>query len=402
MIQSYGKADRIDLALDSFCTMINDPRITPNIGTFNVLLNALADSSITTPDLADRAIVILTLLTSNYRCKQLGLKPDAVTYNTFLKCLSKSSHRNVAVQAEAILDEMEHRAIVDRSFQPNEITYNLAIRIALRKNDGSRIDSFLARMQKSNVSADTRVFNAVLNHYAQAGSTESAQRAESLLNDMIEMGKRDIAIRPNVYSFNIVLNAWAQSVCPLSGHRMWIIYLNMKDQNIDLDEVTYNTLISHFVKTHNRVCEAETLLETMESTSEYAIRKFRLDFVLYAKVIKAYIAFGDVQTATRILFRAIDIYLKGHLRGGPSTSIYHQIALAWIKRGDIEQASDTIYKLNDLYTAHKIPVSPHGKTLAALSDAWNNSTRPEQNLHLPKIKTILDSQQPPVQLTAYS
>jgi pentatricopeptide repeat protein len=400
MIQAYGEADKIDLALDSFHSMMKDPRINPNIEIFNVLLNVLAESSVTTPDIADRAMVILTLLNSNYRCKQLRLKPDAVTYNTFLKCLSKSFHPNIAVQAEAILDEMENRANVDRSLHPNKITYNLAIRIALRMKDRSRIDLFLARMQKSNLSADTRLFNAVLNHYAQTGSTESAQRAESLLIDMIEMGKFEYAIRPNVFSFNIVLNAWAQSEDQVARHRMWIIYLNMTSQNIELDEVTYKTLISHFAKTLNGIHQAEKLLQTIENTLEYAAGNIRLDFVLYTTVIKAFIEFNDAQNATRTLFRAIGVYERGFLRGGPSSSIYHQIVLTWIKLGDIEHASDTIYKLHDLYTAHKIPVSPHAKTFNTLIDAWNNSTRSEQNLHLVKIKAILDSQKPPAQLTA--
>lgn len=391
MIKAYGDADKIDLAIDSFYAMIEDDRVSPNIEMFNLLLNALAKSSVTTPDITERAFLILMLLNSNYRCRQLGLKPDAVTYNTFLKCLTKSYCQNIALQAEAILNEMDHRAAADISLQPNRITYNLAIRIALRMNDRSRVDKFIARMQKSNVSADTRLFNAVLNHYAQIGSVESARRAESLLIDMIEMGKHDFAIRPNVYSFNIVMNAWAQSDDPGSCHRMWLLYRNMSSHNLELDEVTYNTLISHFTKTKSSLCMADKLLQKMEKTLEYTEDRAQPNFVLYANVIKAFLEFEDVQNATRLLFQAIGVYEKGHVRGGPSALIYHQIVLSWIKFGDIEQASDTIFKLHHLFISQKIPVSPHTSTYNALSDAWNSSSRPERNLHVTKIKLILGS-----------
>jgi pentatricopeptide repeat protein len=392
IIIAYGKSGNIDHAVDVFYTMLNDHRVTPNIQMLNTLLNACAESKMSTHDMSDRTTKILHILQNNERCLKLNMQPDLFTYNILLKCLLKSLHQNASAQAEAILDDMEHRSKTDSSIQPNKITFNLALQICLQTNDEIRTDAFMLRMQTSNVRPDARLCNTILNHYAQTGTAESAQRAESFLVEMMEMAKTDASVQPNIYTYNIVLNAWGRSSDPMALHRMWTIYKNMVTDKVELDEVTYMTLITHCSKSEKSIHKADRLLESIESSLDYSNKDVQLDHTYYVTIIKGYILFNDADNATRILLRFIKTFMKGKTRSGPIPSLYYHTARAWIKSGSIERASAAMEKIQGFYDEQSLPEPPDLQTYLMLYNAWKNSTHPDRDEHLVRIKSRLDYQ----------
>jgi pentatricopeptide repeat protein len=418
MIKAYGEADRIDDSIDVFNSMLRDQRVTPNMFTFNVLLNACAISKSLGHLAYDRATELVSLLSTNERCVQWQLRPDKVTYNTLLKCLTKSStcKEGASIIAESIFLEMEERHKTDDQIKPNMITFNLAITVCLQVNDQERVNAFMNRMEQYNIKVDARLCNAILNHYAQTGTFESAERAESFLSNLKILGQADKSVGPNVFTYNILLNAWGRSNHPNFAHRMISIYESMLSDRVTPDAITYNTLVFHLSKMPNNIGLADKLLQELENSSNENVAKHQPGYDIYATLIKAYIKFLDAENATRLLFRWF-----GVVRGKPTVSkerdlvvesmtpLYHKLIQLWIQLGDLERATTVTEKIYDLYVdgnrerttfvrnekhhGNSIPEPPYLETYQLLYEAWNKSCHQSKEMYLTKIKARIESYQ---------
>ena len=412
MIKAFGEADKIDDSIYVFHTMLNDQRVIPNIYAFNMLLNACALSKSYGYLAFDRASELVDLLGTNERCVQLRFRPDKVTYNTLLKCLMKSStcKEGASALAEEILHEMEERQKSDGQIKPNLITFNFAITICLLSNDQERMDAFLNKMKQHNLRADARLCNTILNYYAQTGTSESAERAESFLSNIKRMSQTDKSVRPNVYTYNILLNAWGRSNDPNFAHRMWYIYESMLSDQIIPDGVTYHTMLSHLTKSPNNIGMADKLLVESESSNTCNDDRYEPDYELYEMLIKAYLKFLDAENATQVLIRWLHLAPKKRTIPekrsrilGSMAPLYHQLAQVWIQLGDLERATTVTEQICELYlgdikkqkaTAEFVgcttePPSVH--TLALLHKIWNRSRHQSKDMYLNKIKARISS-----------
>lgn len=414
MIKAYGEADQINDAIDVFNTMLNDERVATNIYTFNVLLNACSISKTVGHMAYDRAIELVNLLNTNERCVKFQLQPDKITYNTLFKCLTKSAtcKEGASIIAETILQEMEERSKTDDQIKPNLITFNLAIAVCLLVNDQERMNVFMNKMEQYNLKADARLCNTILNQYAQTGTFESAERAESFLLNLKKMGETDKSVRPNVFTYNIVLNAWGRSNHPNFAHRMMSIYESMLRDQVIPDAVTYNTLLFHLTKMPNNIGVADMLLQELENNNNV---KYQPGYEAYATLIKAYIKLRDVENASKILFRWFDVVRRNptvseerDLVVESMTPLYHQLAQMCIQLGDLERATTVTEKIYDLYVdgsreqATLLPKKGHGtsipelpsvKTYLLLYEAWNKSCHQSKEMYLAKIRARIDSYQ---------
>ena len=420
MIQAYGEADRIDDSIDVFNSMLNDQRVIPNIYNFNILLNACAISKSLGHMAHDRANELVSLLKTNERCVQLHIQPDKVTYNTLLKCLTKSStcKEDASIIAETILLEMEERCKSDDQIKPNATTFNLAIGVCLLVNDQERMNEFMNKMEQYSLKADERLCNTILNHYAQAGTFESAERAESFLLNLKKMGESDKSVRPNVYTYNILLNAWGRSNHPNFAHRMISIYESMLLDQVIPDDVTYNTILFHLAKTERNIGMADKVLQDIESCNKDNVVKHQLKYDTYSILMKAYIKFRDAENATKLLFRWFDVVRRNPTTGMSKdrdlvvqsmTPLYHQLAHMWAQLGDLERATTVTEKIYDLYMDGNrerstnvvgkrhhnttIPEPPSVRTYLLLYEAWNKSGHQLKEMYLSKMKERIDSYQ---------
>ena len=406
IIKTFGEADRIDDAIDVFQTMLKDQRVIPNIYTFNVLLNACALSKSLGYMVFDRAKELVDILSTNGRCVQLKLRPDKVTYNTLLKCLTKSSSckEDASALAEAIILEMEERRKSDPKIIPSIITFNLAITVCVQVNDEVRMNEFMNKMEKYNIKTDARICNTILNHYAQTGTSESAERAESFLSSLKRMGKTDESVRPNVYTYNMVLNAWGRSNHPKFAHHMWLIYESMLSDQVRPDEVTYHTMISHLTKSPDSIGLADKLLLESESSRKCNDGRFHPNYNTYSMVIKAWLKFRDAEHATQLLFRWLSLAKVNHATPekrtevvGSMTSMYHQLVITWIQLSDVERATSVTEKIYDLYTdasnIQRFMEPPSLQTYILLHKLWDKTNHQSKDIYLTKIKERIDSYQ---------
>ena len=82
----------------------------------------------------------------------------------------------------------------------------------------------------------------MLNAYAKAGNPTAAQR---VFRRMISDG-----VQPNIYSYNILIQAWASNKRGREGAELVEAFLETiaKDENVQPDEVTYTTILNTWAK----------------------------------------------------------------------------------------------------------------------------------------------------------
>jgi len=113
--------------------------------------------------------------------------PDIITYNTVLSAWSHCGKKNAAPRAEKIVKEL-----------------------VMEQQKNQEIDSEYG--QKTLVVANTITFNTVLHAWSKSKLTGATDRAEILLEYMIQSNNSEI--KPDIYSFTCVMDTWAKSKEP--------------------------------------------------------------------------------------------------------------------------------------------------------------------------------------------
>lgn len=121
--------------------------IEPILTSHSIEDSAWAESSSKHPNFLQNAFGVLRLLDEDPKTKQLGIRPDAVTFKTLLKCITKSNRHDAGSMAEDLLNEMDQRRrdgnnliAIDRG------ALTLAIRACIRSKDLMRAEKFVERI----------------------------------------------------------------------------------------------------------------------------------------------------------------------------------------------------------------------------------------------------------------
>lgn len=191
--------------------------------------------------------------------------PDVVSYNCVINAYAHG--RGVVHRLEngkRLLERMQSRGI-----EANEITYNTLLRCVLKEMDGAseslsvreekveNAESILSTMEEMKLS-NTRSYNTMISILSKSQLPNSAQKAEEWLRHIMHQydTTNEERFEPDVYSFNSVIHAYANSI----------------------DGSKKEVMTKHATK-------AEELLNEMESCD---LENVHPDVISYSAVINAY------------------------------------------------------------------------------------------------------------------
>jgi hypothetical protein len=253
--------------------LIRNETVPLSIRSFNATMDAWASS--TSIDAVEQCYAILRILDENPRCRKEGIRPDRITYNTLLKCLSLSSIRKDAGErAQEILNMMKKAASEQRSEEekeasllPDELSWNLAIKSCYQCGDEARAEAILRDMVDSDTPPTDRTYLGILHYFCSLETMDGLQKAELVLEHMKKLGeteKRSLA--PNKYCYNILICGWAKSNSTRSFDRVWTLYDEITREKIEIDMAIYNTLINFYAKldSDTMIERADRVLQDME------------------------------------------------------------------------------------------------------------------------------------------
>lgn len=168
------------------------PEIIPDDVTFNTVMHTIANSH--AADSPRRAMALLERMERLYESgKLVGAKPDIVSYNSVLDALAKSGGgRESARLAEEMLDDLEE-------------LYNSRRQRRRNRSAGAVVGA----ASSLDIRPDVYSYNIVIGAWANCGY---ANRAVSLLDRMTrQANKGRTSLRPDATTYNSVLHAWSQS-----------------------------------------------------------------------------------------------------------------------------------------------------------------------------------------------
>lgn len=200
--------------------------VRPNVLTYTSFIGGL--SRCKENDMARKAEAVLE------RMERHDVQPDMVAYTSVINCWAKAVSRRergmAATRALSILGDMERMYISKKMYnvKPSMITYATtiaAIGNSLDPEAPQLAEGVLQRMQKlqtsgaiANLKPGTATYNAVIYALSRAPVSNRlryAQRAEQLLDEMwqrAQQGEKDV--QPDVRTWAAVLRAWTRSKQP--------------------------------------------------------------------------------------------------------------------------------------------------------------------------------------------
>lgn len=211
--------DRAEAILQRMIELSKDERnknIKPNTISFNIVIDCYSRRR--NPE---KAMAILQKMENFYEESdrdEIGkeVKPNVISYNTVLKAWSLSNDVDAAKNAQSLLNKMETND--ENGVRPNIVSYNTVISAIVRNGTAESIVSaknvLLQQMVKNNVMPDVVSFTTLMRGVARSNMRDKANQAQHILRSLQEFYKTgNDDIKPNILSYNTVLNA-----CAFSGH----------------------------------------------------------------------------------------------------------------------------------------------------------------------------------------
>jgi tetratricopeptide (TPR) repeat protein len=392
LIRAYGKIDRADLAMDAvFVRMMNDPNVkAPTLHIFKALVEAWIGSS--QSDAIEQAYSIFQRMDENELCRHNNLQPDSFMYGALLKVVGAANRPDSGRKVIDILDDMVKRSVdtENKGLLPNAIIYNLALNACYQSSqDMDSAEEVLKRMESSSAPPDIRLYNETLNNYALIGTAAAAERAEQMLEHIIELSKTNSQLKPNDFTYNTIINAWVASNHESAPERLWTLYERMREAHVLPNMATFNALINHLSKPFNEhvdVQRADTLLDLMESGTIAGVSPDRRH---YGPLMNGWIAMGDIRKAADVLLRRVMTYInrkgKDKERCLPTPDHYYLVANGWIRLEELVEATEFLEQIQALYEKNHLPEGPDLYSYLTLHSAWTRSSHPDAQRYLEKL-----------------
>lgn len=285
-----------------------------------------------------RASEILRLMLDDYMGGNTSAKPDLQCFNSVLAAFQRSERFDAPERAIAFLENMQ--TLSQDGFlriQPDVVSYtSLIATLAASKNNrtaaAEKAYGFLKQLNDRYVAGEKYLrpnfytYNSVMNAWARAGEPE---KAESVLKEMYEdyVTRGNTSAQPKTDSFNTVIKAWAFSKRPDATERAEEVLeqmIQLSDTGALTDVApntqTFTTMIMCYglSKKSNSPKRADELFQQMIALYESGKLKDAPNRIAYSTLRKAWSNSRDPAKATRI--SEIDAAIKEKFHQASVTS----------------------------------------------------------------------------------
>ena len=346
----------------------NDPYIQPNQKSYNIAIHSWAKTRC--EDSAKKAERILHLMEHDYRTrKNFDCKPDNISYTSVLSAWANSKSKISTKRAEDILERME------RLYFEDDV------------KECGRQHTYLSSNRKE--WPDTISYNAVLNVYAKSDDPNSGHKCEALFQKMeylYQMGNENV--KPDLVSYNSLINAIATNPGTLAAaHRAGEILERMEkdykagDETVKPDVVTYNSVIKAYSNSQDSYAAqmAENILNRMITLHEYHGQNVAPDTYTYNTVIHSWANSGNPFAALKaeiLLKQMTSQYTNGNDRVKPSTVSYNSVLNALSKTNDPDAPQRSEYILEEmirLFSTGDKSIQPDVFSFCTVINTWSKS-----------------------------
>jgi pentatricopeptide repeat protein len=353
LIMALANNGKAELAEEKFWDLVEENLsgnkfVTPNQKILNMVVSAWSDAT----RISDREKVtaIMNLLQRVARLSHQAVKPDKVTCNILLFCLSKLKNEKARFQAEEVLAELEKewRTTNDDYFKPDIISYASVMRAHANVGDLQKTREIFNRAlqayRNGNKTAkpDVVAFNHMLLAIARGarGRNRGAGKlAEDLFQQMSDYHAAGLLDElPNKKSYDIKINCWANSGIESAG------------------------------------VEADKILQTMAEKAANGFPELEPDVVSYTTAINAHAKSGNHLRAEELFNKMLVDFGHGNEKLKPNMYTINALlaAIANSKEPDAGEKAEAY--LRDIISAREVlSIIPDAVTFSTVITAWINS-----------------------------
>lgn len=310
------------------------------------------------------------------------IRPPLQAFNLWINALAKSKEPNAGLKAEKVLEQMQVEGVA-----PNIITYTSVMDAHARSKDPQRAQEVLFRLLDSSSGGDGGVgltsitSDTILNAWAQQGTYDSAERAQTILF-RLEEWQRD-EIRPTKISYATVMNAWAQVGSTEAAEQAEALLDRMLQMKVvQPDTIVFNAAINAWATSKDQQ-GGKRALAILKKMRQLAKDGFDAnpDIVTYNTVLSAWSHSGDVNAAPyteKIVQGMQRSASESETAPAPNTVTYNTILNAWAK-SKLPGAAPRAQKVLDYMIKSKNEsIAPDVISFASVLDAWAKSKEPHK------------------------
>ena len=318
----------------------------------------------------------------------LGVVTSTHNYNMIIDALAKSGRPWAGDQAEAILEYMVDRYSSGENMYigPNQITLNACINayaMSPKSDSAKRAEALLNKVAKGRreyklvLYPDCTTYNSIIKAWGLSGSADAVQNAERVFAEL----EKDGRVSPDEICYSSLLNVYAKNSWRDSSaaNKAENLLLKMyqehqqSDVNIAPSVRCFNAALDAHARSRDksagrRALKLLSLMEDMKHTSGNS--DFFPDVWSYNLVIKALSKGGDrtaAKQALELLERMEKWSKEGNERVSPDLITYNTVIDAFAKsrnKGSAEAAEGLYYRMKE-GTVH-----PDAFTVASVIQSW--------------------------------
>ncbi|KAK1279813.1 Pentatricopeptide repeat-containing protein [Acorus gramineus] len=330
VVKAYGKARRVDDALDLFDGLSEEFHIRRTVRSFNSALNVLVAEG-----LVDRALGFYA------RFREEGVSPNGLTFNLLIKVLCRSGSVDRATEvfrgmyghgctpdvfaygtlmdglcregrtdeAVALLDEMHVEGVL-----PSVVVYNVLVRRLCLDGDFARVSRLVDNMHLKGCAPNEATYNTIIHGLCLKGRVE---KAVGILERMVSNG-----CRPNEVTYGTIIDGLVKQ--NRASDAIKVLSL-MEEKGLKANEFVYSSLVSGLFKAGNSKLAMEIWRQMEENGC-------KANIVVYTALVDGLCRGGDIEEAKRVLLEMSEKGFK------PNVFTYSALMRGLFETGKTEDA----------------------------------------------------------------
>eukprot|EP00977_Amphora_coffeiformis_P001907 scaffold362_cov176-Amphora_coffeaeformis.AAC.33 len=378
--------------------------VTPNVRSWNTLLNSLARSRQNMNSGRQAHGVLRHMF--RLHCRNVpDVLPDAFSFAAVLTAYQRVATVESALAADKLVAEMEKLYEAGEIQSPPDVYhYTILAGVWAKSEQGRRgadrsVEILTHMMERHkggfpSVKPNVRTFNAVLDCLARA---DDGDRVEDLLYHMLTLSRQgDQSAKPDSFSFNCAISAFTRSKRQGSGRRaeaildLFLEYQENENPSAVPDARSFTNIIAHYGRSRwlsgtgstalDAPYRAEYIFNRMVALFKDGRKYLEPNIFAVTTVIDSYsyAKHPDAgSNAERLLRLVINLREKhGAKRLNVNTALLNSVLFAWANSGDTNssKAAAHVEYMENEYAAGNVELRPDTRSYSLLLSAISKST----------------------------
>lgn len=314
-----------------------------------------------------------------------SIQPNVASFSAVMNAWAKTpmgKRDNISFSSdrvEELLRSMEELHEEGRpNLEPNTVIYNILLNAWAKEGKVKQIEDTLQRMIRleiPSVTPDSISYSTLLSAYARLATAEAAEKADYLLNQMIELYNHGVDMaKPNVISFSNVIQCHAH-LGDGNAAEEWLrklqdMYRLEQDSDLKADVAICNMVLQGWVNA-GKPEKAEDFLRRMMMDDETENELVRPNSRTFNIVLSAWAKIGEAERAEAMLMEMYNLYVNDDFDTRPTVVSYNTVLDSYAQKTN--RMLDSNKRKRGARSQHKLNIRHTNANNSGEDAPWNRA-----------------------------